>query len=454
MYFCLFLHAVMTSSLEGHYGYRRILKELWPMVLMLMVTSVYSIVDGWFISNYAGSTAFAAMNIIWPALAIVSALGLMVGAGGSALVSKYFGEGAFIRGNHCFTMLSRLTLIAGIIISVLIFIFMRPIAVALGAEGAMIRHAVIYGRILTLAMPAYMLQLALQPFCMTAGKPGLGTVTSIACGLTNIVLDALFVAVFGWGLTGAAIATALSFVVGGAIPTIFFSSRRNATPLRFIHDSPMDGQAILQSLSNGLSEFVGNISFNIIGICYNLQLMKYIGENGVSAYGVLMYVGFIFGSIFIGYNMGISQVISFKYGAGDKMELRSLLHKSTLLIAIAGFFITAIVELFAHQLSSVFVGYDTALRDLTTYAMRIYMVSFLICGFNMFASAWFTALNNGPVSAVISFTRTLIFELGCVLLLPLILGIDGIWLAVNVAEVLALALSVALVLGLRKRYGY
>ena len=424
------------------------------MVLMLMVTSVYSIVDGWFISNYAGSTAFAAMNIIWPAVAIISALGLMVGAGGSALVSKTFGEGDTERGNHIFTMLIRLTFIAGAVISAIFFVVMRPAAVALGAEGEMVHYAVTYGRILTAALPVYMLQLALQPFCMTAGRPELGTVTSIACGLTNIVLDALFVAGLGWGLTGAAVATAASFLVGGAIPTVYFASRRNTTPLRFVKDSPEDWPAIRQSLSNGLSEFVGNISFNVVGICYNLQLMKYIGENGVSAYGVLMYVGFIFGSVFIGYNMGISQVIAYKYGAGDKAELRSLLRKSCALIAVAGLLITAVIEAFAPQISSVFVGYFPELSDLTTYAMRIYMISFLICGFNMFASAWFTALNNGPVSAVISFTRTLIFELGCVFLLPLILGIDGIWLAVNVAEVLALVLSAALVFTLRKRYGY
>ena len=424
------------------------------MVLMMMVTSVYSIVDGWFISNYAGSTAFAAMNIIWPVVAIISALGMMVGAGGSALVSKTFGEGDTERGNHIFTMLMRLTLIAGIVIAVVFFAAMWPAAVALGAEGEMVRYAVTYGRILTAALPVYMLQLALQPFCMTAGRPELGTVTSIACGVTNIVLDALFVAVFGWGLTGAAIATAASFLVGGAIPMVYFASRRNNTPLRFIRNSPEDWPAIRQSLTNGLSEFVGNISFNIVGICYNLQLMKYIGENGVSAYGVLMYVGFIFGSVFIGYNMGISQVIAYKYGAGDKVELRSLLRKSSALVTVAGLLITALVEILAPQISQLFVGYFPELRDLTTYAMRLYMVSFLICGYNMFASAWFTALNNGPVSAVISFTRTLVFELGCVFLLPLLIGIDGIWLAVDVAEVLALALSAALVLGLRKRYGY
>ena len=442
------------NALEGHYGYRRILKEMWPMVLMLMVTSVYSIVDGWFISNWAGSTAFAAMNIIWPAVAIISALGLMVGAGGSALVSKTFGEKDDERANHIFTMLVRLTFIAGVAISAVFFLFMRPVAIALGAEGEMVRYAVIYGRILTAALPIYMLQMAMQPFYMVAGRPEMGTITSIACGLTNILLDALFVAGFGWGLTGAAVATAASFVVGGMIPAAFFASKRNTTPLRFIRNSPEDWPAIGKSLTNGLSEFVGNISFNIVGICYNLQLMKYIGENGVSAYGVLMYIGFIFGSVFIGYNMGISQVISFKYGAGDKAELRSLLHKSLVLVGVASLFITVAVQVFARQTADLFVGYDLALRDLTIHATRLYMLSFLICGFNMFASAWFTALNNGPVSAVISFTRTLVFELGCVFLLPALIGIDGIWLAVNVAEVLALALSAALILVYRKRYGY
>ena len=440
--------------MEGHYGYRRILRETWPMVMMIIVTSVYSIVDGWFISNYAGSTAFASMNIIWPAIAIISALGLMVGAGGSALVSKTFGEGDAGRANRTFTMLTRLTFVAGAVISALLIIVMKPLAAALGAEGEMVRLAVIYGRILTAALPVYMLQMALQPFYMVAGRPELGTMTSIACGLTNIALDALFVAGFGWGLTGAAIATAASFLVGGCIPVAFFSSKRNRTPVQFVKGSRADWPSIRQSLTNGLSEFVGNISFNIVGICYNLQLMKYIGENGVSAYGVLMYIGFIFGSVFIGYNMGISQVISYKYGAGDKAELRSLLRKSCALVAVAGVVITVAVELLAPLLSRLFVGYYPALRDLTTYALHIYMISFLICGFNMFASAWFTALNNGPVSAVISFTRTLVFELGCVFALPAIFGIDGIWTAVNVAEVLALILSAALVFGLRKRYGY
>ena len=440
--------------MDGHFGYGRILRSTGPMVLMMMVTSVYSIVDGWFISNYAGSTAFAAMNIIWPAVAIISALGLMLGAGGSALVSKTFGEKDANRANRIFTMLVRLTFWVGLGISILFFAVMRPVSVALGAEGDMIRYAVVYGRILTAALPIYMIQMVFQPFFMVAGRPELGTVTSLACGIANIVLDALFVAVFGWGLTGAAIATAASFLVGGSIPLRFFTSKRNTTILQFVKDAENDWIAIGQSCLNGLSEFVGNISFNVVGICYNLQLMKYIGENGVSAYGVLMYIGFIFGSVFIGYNMGISQVISFHYGAGNCRELRSLLRKSLVIVGVCSLVITVAVQLLAPGVSRLFVGYDAALRDLTTHAMRIYMLSFLLCGFPMFASAWFTALNNGPISALISFSRTLVFELGCVFILPLILGIDGIWMAVNMAEIFAVILSAILVFGLRGRYGY
>ena len=440
--------------MDGHFGYGRILRSTGPMVLMMMVTSVYSIVDGWFISNYAGSTAFAAMNIIWPAVAIISALGLMLGAGGSALVSKTFGEKDMDRANRIFTMLVRLTFWVGLGISILFFAVMRPVSVALGAEGDMIRYAVVYGRILTAALPIYMIQMVFQPFFMVAGRPELGTVTSLACGIANIVLDALFVAVFGWGLTGAAIATAASFLVGGSIPLWFFTSRRNTTVLQFVKDVENDWIAIGQSCLNGLSEFVGNISFNVVGICYNLQLMKYIGENGVSAYGVLMYIGFIFGSVFIGYNMGISQVIAFHYGAGNHREMRSLLRKSLVIVGVCSLVITGAVQLLAPGISRLFVGYDAALMDLTTHAMHIYMLSFLLCGFPMFASAWFTALNNGPISALISFSRTLVFELGCVFILPLILGIDGIWMAVNMAEIFAVILSAILVFGLRGRYGY
>ena len=442
----------MKVELAGHYGLRRLVKTSLPMIAMMIVTSIYSIVDGYFISNFAGSTAFAAMNLVWPALALISAAGLMIGTGGSALVSKTLGEGDTGRADEIFTMLVHIALIIGAVLTVGLFIFMKPLVIALGAEGEMIPKAVMYGRIVVLAMPEFIMQMMFQSFYMTAERPELGTRMSIISGCINIALDALFVVGFKWGLTGAAIATALALAVGGIYPLCFFSSKKNETHLQFVCFSRIDWKAIARTCTNGMSEYVGNIALNIVSIGYNLQLMKYIGENGVSAYGIIMYVGFIFAAVYIGYNLCVSQVIAFNFGAGNRAELRSLLKKSLLLIGIGGVIMTALAEGTAPLLAKIFVGYDAELCSLTVRALRIYMLSFLICGFNMFCSAWFTALNNGLVSAAAAFARTLIFELGAVLIVPGIIGIDGIWLAVSIAEVLAVLMSATLILAYRKRY--
>ena len=443
----------MTVELSGHYGYRRIVKAMTPMVLMMLVTSVYSIVDGLFISNYAGSDAFAGMNLVWPAIALVGALGLMIGSGGSALVSKTFGEGDPEKANRIFSMLVRLTIVAGIAIAVLMFVFMPRVVLWLGADDALMKPAVTYGRILVSIMPFFMLQMAFQPFFMVAEKPDLGTAMSIASGVTNILLDALFVAVLGWGLPGAAVSSAIALSLGGVYPLLYFSSGRNRTHLRMVRCG-FDWRSVAKSCSNGLSEFVGNIALNIITICYNWQLMRIIGADGVSAYGIVMYIGFIFGAVFIGYNMGISQVISYNFGAANNAELRSLLRKSLVIIGIVGVMMTTVAELGAPLVARIFVGYDETLSDVTCHATRIYMLSFLICGFNMFVSAWFTALNNGVVSAIAAFGRTLVFELASVFILPMLWGLDGVWVSVNVAETLALVLSLILMLAYRRRYGY
>lgn len=443
----------MTIELSGHYGYGRLIKATLPMALMMIVVSVYSIVDGYFISNWAGSDAFAGMNLIWPPIAVVGAIGLMVGTGGSALVSKTFGEGHPEEARRIFTMMIRLTVISGIILGIICFILMPWLAKVLGADEAMMPHAILYGRILICVLPAYMLQMAFQPFFMVAERPHFGTALSILSGVTNIILDALFVAVFSWGLTGAALASCAGILLNAGIPIWFFSSKRNKTQLSFV-PARFDWKKILKSCSNGLSEFVGSIALSVVSMCYNWQLMRYIGANGVSAYGIIMYLGFIFAAIFIGYNMGVSQIIAYNYGAGNKPELRSLLKKSLVIIGIVGVTITAIAELSSDVVADIFVGYDAELRDLTSNATRIYMLSFLICGFNMFCSAWFTSLNNGIVSAIGAFVRTLVFEFACVFILPLIFGIEGIWVAVNVAELLSLFLTISLIIGFRKRYGY
>ena len=423
------------------------------MALMMIIVSVYSIVDGYFISNWAGSDAFAGMNLIWPPIAVVGAIGLMVGTGGSALVSKTFGEGHPEEARRIFTMMIRLTVIAGVIFGTICFILMPWLAKVLGADEAMIPHAILYGRILIIVLPAYMLQMAFQPFFMVAERPHFGTALSILSGVTNIILDALFVAVFSWGLTGAALASCAGILLNAGIPIWFFSSKRNKTQLSFV-PTRLDWKKILKSCSNGISEFVGSIALSVVSMCYNWQLMRYIGANGVSAYGIIMYLGFIFAAIFIGYNMGVSQIIAYNYGAGNKPELRSLLKKSLVIIGLVGVVITALAELSADVIADIFVGYDAELRDLTAYATRVYMLSFLICGFNMFCSAWFTSLNNGIISAIGAFVRTLVFEFACVFILPMLFGIEGIWVAVNVAELLSLFLTISLIIGFRKRYGY
>lgn len=443
----------MTIELSGHYGYGRLIKATLPMALMMIIVSVYSIVDGYFISNWAGSDAFAGMNLIWPPIAVVGAIGLMVGTGGSALVSKTFGEGHPEEARRIFTMMIRLTVIAGVILGTICFILMPWLAKVLGADEAMIPHAILYGRILIIVLPAYMLQMAFQPFFMVAERPHFGTALSILSGVTNIILDALFVAVFSWGLTGAALASCAGILLNAGIPIWFFSSKRNKTQLSFV-PTRLDWKKILKSCSNGISEFVGSIALSVVSMCYNWQLMRYIGANGVSAYGIIMYLGFIFAAIFIGYNMGVSQIIAYNYGAGNKPELRSLLRKSLVIIGLVGVVITALAELSADVIADIFVGYDAELRDLTAYATRVYMLSFLICGFNMFCSAWFTSLNNGIISAIGAFVRTLVFEFACVFILPMLFGIEGIWVAVNVAELLSLFLTISLIIGFRKRYGY
>ncbi|MBQ0144699.1 MAG: MATE family efflux transporter [Bacteroidales bacterium] len=443
----------MQVELSGHYGYGRIVRTMFPMVMMMIVISIYSIVDGFFISNYAGSTAFAGMNLIWPAIALVGALGMMVGSGGSALVSKTLGEGDPERARQVFSMLIRVTIAAGVVLAVLLFIFMPQVASFLGSDDEMMPYAVSYGRILITVLPGYMLQTAFQPFFMAAEKPELGTRLSIICGVTNILLDALFVAVFGWGLTGAAWASSIGLLVGGFYPLWYFSSKKNATQL-WIVPCGLDWKSILKSCTNGLSEFVGNIALNIIGICYNWQLMAYIGADGVSAYGIIMYLGFIFAAVFIGYNMGITQIIAYNYGAGNHQEMRSLLHKSIVLALVFGFLLVGAAELTAPAVVKVFVGYDKVLSDISLQGLRIYMLSFLICGVNMFTSAWFTALNNGTISAAAAFLRTLVFEMAAVFALPPLFGVDGIWMSVNVAEVLSLIVSIALIASFRKRYEY
>ena len=435
----------MNIELAGHYGYRRIVRSVLPSIGMVLITSIYSIVDGFFVSNFAGKTGFAAINLTFPVIMMIGSLGLMIGSGGAALVAKIKGEGYTQKANRVFTMLVQFGLALGVVLGIALAVAAPTVSRWLGADEPMMEECVLYIRLNMIGMPGFVLQCAFQSFYMAAERPQLGTLMSVVAGVTNIVLDAILVWGLGMGVSGAAIATAAGCLVGGLFPVFYFSSRRNKGTLRILPTRilwPYVGKAC----TNGLSEYVGNIAMNIVTICYNLQLMRYIGEDGVSAYGILMYIAFIFAAVFIGYNIGITPIIGYHYGARDLGEQRSLLRKSLLLIGGAGVLMTLSAELFADPLARLFVGYDEALTALTVNAMRYYMLAFLICGWNMFVSALFTGLNNGIVSAVAAFARTLVFELACVWLLPALFGIDGIWVAWPIAEALALLLCTFLVI--------
>ena len=438
--------------LSDHFSYAKLLRFTLPSICMMVFTSIYGVVDGLFVSNFAGKTPFAAINLVMPFIMILGGMGFMIGTGGTALVSKLLGEGKKDEAHSTFSMMVLFTLLLGLVLSAVGFLTMRPVSYFLGATDAMIDDCVLYGRIVTGFTFAFMLQNVFQSFFIAAEKPRLGLIVTVAAGVTNMVLDALFIAVFDWGVAGAAIATGLSQCVGGVLPLIYFL-RPNDSLLR-MRPTALRLRPILQACGNGSSELMSNISSSLVGMLYNFQLMRLIGADGVSAYGVLMYVQFIFVAIFIGYSIGSAPVVSFHFGAQNHDELKSLLRKSVLLMSFGGVLLTVAARLLAALLAHLFVGYDAVLFDLTTHAFRLFSWSFLLAGFNIFTSGFFTALNNGAISAAISFLRTLVFQTASVLILPLLLGVDGIWWAITVAEIFAFLISLLFLFLKRNKYHY
>ncbi len=439
-------------KLSDHFTYKKLIRFVIPSIVMMIFTSIYGVVDGLCVSNFVGKTPFAALNLIMPFIMVLGAFGFMLGAGGSALVAKTLGEGDKERAHRYFTMLTTLDIIAGVILAAVGIIFIEPVARLLGASEAMLPHCVLYGRIVLAGSPAFMLQNAFQSFLVTAEKPKLGLVITVMAGITNIVLDVLFVWLFDWELAGAASATVLSQCVGGFVPFLYFA-RDNSSLLR-LRRTRLEARPLLKACANGSSELMSNISMSLVSMLYNFQLMNYAGEDGVSAYGVIMYVNFIFVSAFIGYSIGSAPIVGYHFGAGNRAELQNLLRKSTVMIGIAGLAMTALAEALAYPLTLLFVGYDKALFDLTLRGFMIFSLSFLLCGFNIYGSAFFTALNNGAVSAMISFLRTLVFQVAALFLLPLLWGSDGIFAAIIAAEIMALALTAVFLIAKRKKYGY
>lgn len=419
---------------------------------MMIFTSVYGVVDGFFVSNYVGKTPFAAVNLIMPVIMILGGFGFMIGTGGSALVAKTLGEKDSENANRYFTMMIKLTVELGILLSVIGIVFMRPVAKLLGASDEMIGQCVVYGRTVLAFNTFFMLQNTFQTFLTAAEKPKLGLAVTVAAGLANMVLDFLFIAVFKWGVFGAALATGMSYVIGGLLPFIYFL-RPNKSLLRLVKTN-MQPRVLLKACANGSSELMSNISGSLVSMLYNFQLMKYSGENGVAAYGVLMYVQFIFIAVFIGYSIGTAPIIGYHYGAENHSELKNLLRKSMIIMGAAGTAMLAAASILAQPLSEIFVGYDAELLILTVYALKIFALSFIFSGYNIFVSSFFTALNNGGVSAAVSFMRTLVFQMISVIVLPLIFGIDGIWWATTIAEFSAFIVSVMFVFAKRKKYRY
>lgn len=439
-------------QLSDHFNFKRLLRYTLPSIMMMIFTSIYSVVDGFFVSNFAGKTPFAAVNFIMPFLMILGAVGFMFGTGGGALIAKTLGEGKPEKAKQLFSLFVYVTLACGIIIAILGILFIRPIAALLGAAGTMLDDCVLYGRMILLALPAYMLQYEFQSFFATAEKPQLGLKITIGAGLTNIVLDALFVAGLRRGLAGAAVATALSQAVGGIAPLIYFL-RPNTSLLR-LTKTKYDGKALLKACTNGSSELMSNISMSLVSMLYNVQLMKYAGEDGVAAYGVLMYVNMIFLAAFIGYSVGTAPVISFHYGAENHAELRGLLKKSLVIIGTFSVIMLGLAEGLAEPLAKIFVGYDQSLLSLTLRGFMIYSFSFLFAGISIYGSSFFTALNNGLISVLISFLRTLVFQVAAVLLFPLFWGIDGIWFSIVAAELMAAIITAIFILAKKNKYHY
>lgn len=444
----------MSVDMSKHFSTSALVRFTLPTIAMMIFTSCYTIVDGFFVSNYAGKTALAAVNLILPPVMMLASFGMMIGTGGSALVAKTLGEGDNARARRHFSLLVIFAFVLGSVLAIGGWFFMEPTATALGAtpDSQMHHDATLYGRMMMISMPFFILQYAFQSFFVTAGKPKYGFLVIVVAGVTNILLDFLFVGLFGWGLPGAALATNIGELIGGGIPLVYFA-RKRSTPLYFVRPHlrwPVIGRAC----ANGSSEMVTNIAMSMVGILYNWQLLRFIGEDGVAAYGVIMYTAMVFAAVFMGYSIGSSPLVSFQYGAGNHTEMRSLLLKSLGMIAIASVVMFLLGQELAGPLSAIFVSYDADLLELTTKAYRLYALCFLFMGFAIYASAFFTALNNGLVSATISFLRTLVFQVAAVIVLPMIFGIDGIWLSVTVGDALTCLVAATFMIALAGRYGY
>lgn len=442
----------MEIQLSDHFDYKKLLKFTLPSIVMMVFISIYSVVDGFFVSNFVGKTEFTAVNFIFPYIMLFGAIGFMFGAGGSALVAKTLGENEKEKANRIFSLVVYTNLVVSIILTIVGLFTVEPVAVMLGAEGDMLKYSVIYGSILVCTTPFLMSQFIFQSFFVTAEKPGLGLTMSIIAGVTNILLDALFIIVFKWGIVGAAVASAMGQITGGVMPYIYFG-KKNSSLLR-LTKTKIDFKALSQTVLNGSSEFFSNISMSLVGLIFNYQLMKYAGNDGVAAYGTICYVNFVFISIMIGYSVGTAPIIGYNFGAKNYDELKNIKKKGLIIVSITGILMTLIGLGLAYPLSYIYVGYDKTLFELTISGFMIYSFCYMFAGFSIFGSSFFTALNNGLVSAIISTSRTAVFQIATVLILPIFLGVNGIWLSCVIGELLAAVAAIIFIIAFKKKYNY
>ena len=438
--------------MSQHFTMSKLVRFTAPSVGMMVLMSLYVMADGFFVSNFCGATALAAVNFAYPIALLLGTVGYMLGPGGAAVVAKTRGEGDDARANRQFSLFVYVSIAAGIVFTAVGLAALEPLLVAFGATGEMLDDCMAYGIILVCGVSFDILQFFFQAFLPVAGKPGMGFGVTVAAGLTNVALDALLIVGFGMGVEGAAIGTVASMAVGGVIPLVYFSLP-NKSPLRLGRTS-MDWRVLGHACANGSSEMVSNLAMSIVAIVYNVQLLAYLGEPGVAAYSVIAYVSFAFAAVFLGYATGSSPLMSYQYGAKNQAEMQNLFKKSLVIVGACGIVMFAATRVLAAPLASVFVGYDVSLEELTVHAFGLYSLAFLIMGFNVYGSALFTSLGNGLVSAIISFVRSFVCEIGAVMLLPMAIGPDGIWLSVVVAELVALVMTGVFTIKLGNVYGY
>lgn len=440
-------------GLDSHFTYKKLFKFVASPIMMMVFTSIYGVIDGLFVSNFAGKTAFAAINAIMPLTMILGGIGFMIGTGGTAIVSQTLGAGEKEKANNYFSFLVYATIVIGVTVSAITIIILPHITHLFSIDEQMLPYALKYARIVISFTPTFMLQSLFHSFFITAEKPMHGFVVTVIAGLTNIALDALFVVGFKMGVGGAALATGLSQAVGAGLPIIYFTSKKNDSLLR-LSKGTFDFKVLLKTITNGSSELVNNISSSVVSIVFNSQLFALAGQNGISAYGVMMYVNFIYIAIFIGYAIGTAPIIGFNYGAQNDLELKNIFKKSLVLMGILGVIMSLLAFVLSTPISKIFVGYDEELCNMTAQAFKLFCFSFIFTGFGIFGSSMFTALGNGLISAVISFLRTLVFQIACVMILPKFWGINGVWLSMLIAEILSSMITVTFWIIKRKKYKY